>query len=111
MVLTSLAVDVQAQTPFSGTIIISSDGSINPTSAPVQKSCETYMFLESFTGNVAVQRDNVVLDGVGFAVTSTVTPSFRSLHYLVQSRRAEFNTTNKAFPSWIAAANIGLISP
>jgi parallel beta-helix repeat protein len=67
------AVNVEAQTPFSGAIIISSDGSINPTSAPIQKSGETYTFLESFKGNITVQRDNIVLDGAGFAVTSTVT--------------------------------------
>ena len=67
------AVNVDAQTPFSGAIIISSDGSINPTSAPIQKSGETYTLLESFTGNITVQRDNIVLDGAGFVVTSTVT--------------------------------------
>ena len=67
------AVNVDAQTPFSGAIIISNEGSINPISAPIQKSGETYTLLESFTGNITVQRDNIVLDGVGFVVTSTVT--------------------------------------
>ena len=71
--IASFTVNVQAQTPFSGAIIISSDGSINPTSAPIQKSGETYTLLESFTGNVTVQRDNIVLDGAGFSVNSTIT--------------------------------------
>jgi parallel beta-helix repeat protein len=67
----SFAVNGQAQTPFSGAIIIGSDGSINPSSAPIQKSGETYTFLESFTGNITVQRDNIVLDGAGFRINTT----------------------------------------
>ena len=69
----SFTVGVQAQTPFSGAIIIGSDGSINPTSAPIQKSGETYKLLDSFMGNLTVQRNNIVLDGAGFAIGSTVT--------------------------------------
>ena len=71
--IASFAVKVEAQTPFSGAIVISNDGSINPISAPIQKLGETYTLLESFTGNITVQKDDIILDGAGFAVTSTVT--------------------------------------
>lgn len=71
--IASFAVLAQAQTPFSGAIIIGSDGSINPTSAPIQKSGETYKLLDGFAGNITIQRDNIVLDGAGFVISSTIT--------------------------------------
>lgn len=62
---------VQAQSSFSGNVIVRSDGSIDPSSAPIQKSGETYTFLDSFTGNITIQKDNIVLDGAGFEINTT----------------------------------------
>jgi len=64
---------VQAQSSFSGSVFIRSDGSIEPSSAPIQRSGETYTFTGSFTGNITVQRDYIVLDGAGFGLNSTIT--------------------------------------
>jgi parallel beta-helix repeat protein len=67
----SFAVNVQAQAPFTGSVIIRSDGSIDPSSAPIRKSGETYTFLDSFTGNITIQKDNIVLDGASFRINTT----------------------------------------
>lgn len=69
--IASFAINVHAQIPFSGNVTIRSDGRIDPSSAPVQRSGNTYTFLESFTGNITIQKDNVILDGAGFKVNTT----------------------------------------
>ena len=100
--IASFAVKVEAQTPFSGAIIISNEGSINPISAPIQKSGETYTLIESFTGNITVQKDNIILDGAGFAVTSTVTGTETtvgvdlSYHNDITVTNLKMNALNKA---------------
>jgi len=68
----SFAVSAQAATsPFSGSVFIRSDGNIDPLTAPVQRSGETYTLLSSFIGNVTIQKDNVVIDGAGNGVEAT----------------------------------------
>src|SRR4030067_2977114 len=68
----SFAVSAQAATSsFSGSVFIRSDGNIDPSAAPVQRSGETYLFLGSFVGNVTIQKDNVVIDGAGYEIGST----------------------------------------
>ena len=68
----SLVPNGQAATSqFSGSVFIRSDGNIDPSTAPVQRSGETYMFLGSFVGNVTIQKDNVVIDGAGYEIEST----------------------------------------
>jgi parallel beta-helix repeat protein len=68
----SFAVSAQAATSsFSGSVFIRSDGNIDPSAAPVQRSGETYLFLVSIVGNVTIQKDNVVIDGAGYEIGST----------------------------------------
>lgn len=68
-----LLTTVQAQPSFSGSILIREEGSVEPSSAPIQRSGETYTLLSGFTGNITIQKDNIVLDGAGFGVNSIVT--------------------------------------
>ncbi len=50
-------------------IYIRSDGSIEPPSASVERLGDTYVLLGSPVDAIEVQRDNVVIDGNGFALT------------------------------------------
>jgi parallel beta-helix repeat protein len=48
---------------------ILSDGSIDPPTAPIQRNGETYTLTDDIVGyTIAVERDNVVLDGGGYAL-------------------------------------------
>jgi len=50
--------------------IITSDGRVDPTTAPIQRSENTYTLTSDITGyTIAVERDNVVLDGAGYTLT------------------------------------------
>jgi parallel beta-helix repeat protein len=50
--------------------IITSYGSINPSTAPIQRDGNVYTFTSDIVGyTVAVERDNVVLDGAGYTLT------------------------------------------
>lgn len=60
----------QATLQFSGNVIIRGDGSIDPSAAPVQRVGEVYTLLESFVGNITVQRDNIIVDGAGYQIES-----------------------------------------
>ncbi len=52
-----------------GTITIAADGSINPSSSPISQTADNYYTLTSDTSNrVAVERDNIVLDGAGHSL-------------------------------------------
>jgi len=62
----------QATSQFSGNVIIKSDGSIDPITAPVQRVSEVYTLIESFIGNITVQKDNIVVDGAGYSVEATM---------------------------------------
>ncbi len=68
----SFAANRQAETfPFSGSVFIRSDGSIDPSTAPIQRVGEVYTLLGSFVGNVTIQKDNGAIDGAGYGVEAT----------------------------------------
>jgi len=72
LILTStltLAFNIQPVKADDGTIYIRADGSIDPPTAPIQRSDEIY----TFTGNiynysVMVQRGNIIVDGNGYVL-------------------------------------------
>jgi hypothetical protein len=49
-------------------IRINSDGSINPDSAPIRRSGDVYTFRDNIYGQIVVDRDNVVIEGAGYAL-------------------------------------------
>jgi len=59
---------VKAQ--FQGSITINADGSITPSTAPIQQTGNTYKLTSDVEGSIAVKRSNMVLDGNGHAVTN-----------------------------------------
>lgn len=52
-------------------IYITSDGRIEPSTAPIQRNGDTYTFTSNVINTIEVQRDNIVIDGKGFTLTQT----------------------------------------
>jgi len=53
-------------------IYIKSDGSIDPSTAPIQQVGDAYTFTGNITDyTIVIQRDNIVVDGAGFSLTQT----------------------------------------
>lgn len=55
----------------SGTIYIRADGSIDPTTAPIQRNGDVYNLTGNITNDadgIVVERDNIVIDGSGFVI-------------------------------------------
>ena len=60
---------VNAQNPPNpSNITINSDGSINPTSAPISQDGNKYSLTGDFDGYLTVEASNIVLDGAGYTV-------------------------------------------
>ena len=59
---------VKAQ--YQGDIIINADGSLTPSTAPIQRTSNIYALTSKVVGNIQVSRNNTVLDGNGYAVGS-----------------------------------------
>jgi parallel beta-helix repeat protein len=56
---------------YSGPVYIRSDGSIDPSTAPIQRVENVYTLLDTFVGNITVEKDNVVIDGASYAIEGT----------------------------------------
>ena len=55
----------------SGTIYIRADGSIDPSTAPIQRNGDVYNLTGNITSDadgIVVERENIVIDGSGFAI-------------------------------------------
>ncbi len=49
-------------------IHIRANGSIDPADAPIQREGDNYTLTEDIHGSIVVERDNVVVDGAGYAL-------------------------------------------
>jgi len=65
--MVTLAFNIQTA-KASGTVIIMADGSVDPPTAPIQRDGDVYSFTDNIYDSIVVQRDNIVVDGAGFAV-------------------------------------------
>ena len=52
-------------------IYIRSDGSVDPSSAGIQRVGDTYAFTGNILNSIEVQRDDIEIDGNGFSLTQT----------------------------------------
>jgi len=52
---------VQAEN--SGRIYIRPDGSIDPSTAPIQRNRDTYILTENIAGSIIIEKDNITIDG------------------------------------------------
>jgi parallel beta-helix repeat protein len=53
---------------WSGDITIKSDGSVDPPTAPVNHGGNVYFLTDDVQGSIVVEKDNVIINGVGHAV-------------------------------------------
>jgi parallel beta-helix repeat protein len=52
----------------SGAIYIRSDGSVEPSTAPIHRDGDVYTFTKNIYDPIVVERDNVVVDGAGYTL-------------------------------------------
>lgn len=58
---------LKAQEQIQG-IIINADGTITPSTAPIQQEADTYYLTGDFQGSIQIQRSNIVFVGVGHSI-------------------------------------------
>ena len=61
-----------------GTVYIRADGSVDPPTAPIQPNGSIYTFTSDISDSIVVQRNNVIIDGNGYTLQSTVDLSLRT---------------------------------
>ena len=64
---TIVAKPVKAQ--YQGNVAISADGSVNPSTAPIERLGASYILTSDVTGNIAVNTNNIVFDGNGHVIS------------------------------------------
>ena len=57
---------------YQGNITINPDGSINPSTAPIQREGDLYTLTDDLTGNLSVMKSNITLDGEGHNVRGEI---------------------------------------
>jgi len=50
------------------TVVIQPDGSISPSSVPIQRNGDTYTFTGNVSATMRIHRSNIVLDGAGYTL-------------------------------------------
>jgi parallel beta-helix repeat protein len=74
LVLFVAVFDVTLNVPVvraSGTIYIKADGSINPSTAPIQRVGDVYTFTGNISDSIVVQRSNIIIDGNGYTLQAS----------------------------------------
>jgi parallel beta-helix repeat protein len=49
-------------------VVISADGSVSPSTAPIHQIGDTYILVSNVSGGISVQKSNIVVDGNGYTV-------------------------------------------
>ncbi len=66
----TLAFNVQLS-EASGTIYITANGKVDPPTAPIQRDKNVYTFTDNIYDSIVVERDDIVIDGAGYALQGT----------------------------------------
>jgi hypothetical protein len=67
--MTLCAVRIQPiKAEYQGNIAINADGSVSPSTAPIQQTGNTYTLTSDVDGDIAVEANNIVLDGKGYTL-------------------------------------------
>jgi len=66
----TLTINIQ-QVKATGTIYIRPDGSVDPPTAPIEQDGPIYTFTDNIYESIAVERDNVIIDGDGYSLQGT----------------------------------------
>jgi parallel beta-helix repeat protein len=68
MSFATFAVPARSQAPLP-TILILSDGSVSPASAPINRAGCTYTFTDNIYSAIKILKSNIVLDGAGYTLS------------------------------------------
>jgi parallel beta-helix repeat protein len=78
------------------TVRILSDGSIEPSNGPIQRNGDVYTFTDNVYAQIVVDRDNIVIDGAGYALRGTYNGTRTDSWVVGDGPYQEYNET--AFP-------------
>ena len=92
---------------YQGNITINADGSISPSTAPIQQTGNTYSLLSDVTGSILLQRSNSVFNGKEHILQSSH-PVSAGINLLDVSNVTVKNLT--VMGSWSYTAGISLIN-
>jgi parallel beta-helix repeat protein len=65
---TRVFVEFVSPVAATGAIYVRSDGSVYPATAPIQRIENVYTFTDNIYDEIVVERDNIVVDGAGYAL-------------------------------------------
>jgi len=68
---TRIFVEFVSPVAATGTIYVRSDGSVDPATAPIQRIENIYTFTHNISDEIVVERDNIVVNGAGYALEGT----------------------------------------
>jgi parallel beta-helix repeat protein len=92
-----------------GTITINADGSISPSTAPIYSPDNiTYTLTSNITANadgIAIERDNIILDGAGYTVTGSGSASGITLMGRSNVTVRNMTITNFSIGIWLIFAS------
>ena len=104
-------------------IFITSDGTISPSSAPIQRDEERYTLMANLSSGIVVQRDNIVIDGNGYTLQGdgagkgfdlsyrkNVTVKNAHIRSFTYGVDLEHSTDNKIVGNWITRCVYGIMS-
>jgi parallel beta-helix repeat protein len=68
---------ISASPAAENTVYIRADGSVEPSTAPIQRAGNVYTFTEDIYDSIVVERSNIVLNGAGFTLQGTGADDYR----------------------------------
>jgi len=88
-------------------VIIKSDGSIDPSTSPIQRNGDVYTFTGNVYAEIVVQKSNVVIDGAGYTLQGPYNGTYESAFVIGEGPNQVSNDTevpysigvDLAFPS------------
>jgi parallel beta-helix repeat protein len=83
--------------PPGGPYYIRSDGSVDPPTAPIQRDGNVYTFTSTIYDEIVVERDNIVVDGAGYALQGTGAMTSEGMYLSERSNVTIRNMEIKAF--------------
>jgi len=75
------------------TVRILSDGSIEPSNVPIQRNGDVYKFTDNLCAQIVVDKDNIVIDGAGYALQGTYNGTRTDQWVVGDGPYQEFNET------------------
>jgi len=96
----TLTFNIQPAKAWTGTVYIRADGSVDPSTAPIQRDGDLYTIIGNITSDshgIMIERDNLTLDGAGYTVQGTLALNSQGIGL---SRRSNVTVKNMKIKSF-----------